>query len=79
MLYLQTDPETAASQRRTIAKLLAKEAAINQFGGQGYLSNIFCAGVQCTHYTPEAEEEQTEPSFPLYYIFTKHKSIVQWS
>ena len=28
--------------------------------------------VQCTHYTPE---EQTEQSFPSYKIFTKHKSI----
>ena len=35
--------------------------------------------VHTTHYTPEAEEEQTEQSFPSYYIFTKHKSIVQWS
>ena len=34
--------------------------------------------VQCTHYTPVAEE-QTEASFPSYKIFTKHKSIVQWT
>ena len=40
---------------------------------------IFSALVYSVHYTPEAEEEQTEPSFPSYYIFTKHKSIVQWS
>ena len=31
--------------------------------------------VHTTHYTPEAEEEQTEQSFPSYKIFTKHKSI----
>ena len=60
------------SQRKRIQISLAARVIYLIFSALVY-------SVHTTHYTPEAEEEQTEQSFPSYYIFTKHKSIVQWS
>ena len=44
-----------------------------------FIYYFLCSCTVYTLHTGEAEEEQTGLSFPSFYIFTKHKSILQWS